>query len=437
MLYERWRKIAVERRKETALRDISVGKSRTFDELFAAGEKQKAGAESAAFPQGHSAEFILTLLAAWRQNQIACPLEPNQPPPFPESQFSSLRSEIPGCVHLKTTSATGGAARLVAFTEQQLAADAENILATMGLRADWPNLGAISLAHSYGFSNLVLPLLLHGIPLILVPAPLPEIIRLEAEKEKAITLAAVPTLWRAWQDAGAIPPNVRRAISAGAPLPLNLEQSVFESSGLKIHNFLGSSECGGIAYDASESPREDGSCAGQPLQNVDLSVNPDGRLVVHSRAVAETYWPKKSDSLGRRVFQTNDLAELKNGRVFLRGRLGDLINVAGRKISPETIERALLEHPNVRECLVIGAPSRDAERLETIVAVVVARAGESELKEFLLGKLPAWQVPREWHFVDALTTNERGKISRTEWREAILGRGAKVDDPSAPGKLRR
>ena len=52
-------------------------------------------------------------------------------------------------------------------------ADAENIVATMGLRPDWPNLGVISLAHSYGFSNLVLPLLLHGIPLILAPVPLP------------------------------------------------------------------------------------------------------------------------------------------------------------------------------------------------------------------------------------------------------------------------
>ena len=81
-------------------------------------------------------------------------------------------------------------------------ADAENIVATMGLRADWPNLGVISLAHSYGFSNLVLPLLLHGIPLILAPAPLPEIIRRAAESRKSITLAAVPAMWRAWHEAG-------------------------------------------------------------------------------------------------------------------------------------------------------------------------------------------------------------------------------------------
>ena len=57
-----------------------------------------------------------------------------------------------------TQSATTGAARVIAFTAGQLAADVENIVATMGLRPNWPNLGVISMAHSYGFSNLVLPL---------------------------------------------------------------------------------------------------------------------------------------------------------------------------------------------------------------------------------------------------------------------------------------
>ena len=299
-------------------------------------------------------------------------------------------------------------------------ADAENIVATMGLRADWPNLGVISLAHSYGFSNLILPLLLHGIPLILAPAPLPEIIRRAAENEEAITLAAVPAMWRAWHEAKAIPKNVRLAISAGAPLPLKLETDIFEMCGLKIHNFLGSSECGGIAYDATDLPRTDAAFVGTPMQNVNLSLNDDGCLVVRNRAVAETYWPEKSKALGVGIFETSDLAQLKNGKVFLLGRLGDQINVAGRKISPETIERALLANPKVRDCLVFGAASFDAERTEIIVAVVVSNAKEKELKQFLLQTLPAWQVPREWKFVKSLSANARGKISRAEWRATFV-----------------
>lgn len=370
------------------------------------------------FPQGHSPEFIFTLLAAWRDNKIACPLEAGQggTPPLPNQPDGSLP---PAIVHLKSTSATGGTARFVAFTGEQLVADAENIMATMGLRPDWPNLGVISLAHSYGFSNLVLPLLLHGIPLRLAPAPLPEILRRTAGEEPAITLPAVPAMWRAWHAAGAIPPNVRLAISAGAPLPGSLEQDVFKACGLKLHNFLGSSECGGIAYDANATPRADAAFAGAPLRNVQVSLNAERCLVVRSHAVAATYWPEKSDALGDGVFHTSDLAELNGGAVFLLGRLGDQINVAGRKLSPETVERALLAHPQVRECLIFGVPSRDAERTEIIVAVVVGDAREETLKLFLLQSLPAWQVPREWHFVASLSPNARGKLSRAEWRKRL------------------
>jgi acyl-CoA synthetase (AMP-forming)/AMP-acid ligase II len=415
MLYERWRKISAERRGQLALRDFGSGQCWTFGELFSAGGKKKSGAEAMVFPQGHSPEFIFDLLAAWRENKIVCPLEAGQPPP-------QIPAPPENCVHLKTTSATGGVARFVAFTVEQLLADAENIVATMGLRADWPNLGVISLAHSYGFSNLVLPLLLHGIPLILAPAPLPEIIRRATESENSVTLPAVPAIWRAWHESKAIPQNVRLAISAGAPLPVNLEQEIFKSSGVKIHNFLGSSECGGIAYDVGETLRAEDAFVGSPMQNVNLSLNADGCLTVQSRAVAETYWPEKSDSLGGGIFQTSDLAELKSGKVFLRGRLGDLINVAGRKISPETVERALLAHPQVRECLVLGVPDRAAERTEIIVAVIVSSADELELKKFLLQTLPAWQVPRAWKFADSLLANSRGKTSRAEWRKQFLSR---------------
>jgi acyl-coenzyme A synthetase/AMP-(fatty) acid ligase len=420
MLYERWRKIAGNRRNELALRDTASGRRWTFAELFAAGESCKgapaSGPASVAgiiFPKGHSPEFILDLLAAWRENKMVCPLEPGQLPP-------EISRPPKNCVHFKSTSATAGAAQLVAFTAGQLMADADNIVATMGLRADWPNLGVISMAHSYGFSNLVLPLLLHGIPLILAPVPLPEIIRRAAENEPAITLDAVPAMWRAWHEAKAIPSSVRLAISAGAPLSVDLEQAVFKSCTLKIHNFYGASECGGIAYDASETPRTDATLAGRPMQNVKLSLNNRGCLVVRSCAVAETYWPGKLDSLGGGIFHTSDLAELKDGQVYLRGRLGDQINVAGRKVSPETVERALLAHPQVRECLVFGAPSRDVERTEIIVAVIVADAVEKELKQFLLQTLPAWQVPREWRFVESLSANARGKISRAEWRRRFL-----------------
>jgi len=409
MLYERWRKIALERRKEIALRDTTSRQEWTFDQLSRMGDTWPATTGLIVFPQGNSPQFIFDLLAGWREQKIICPLETGQ-------SLGEIGRPPATCRHLKCTSGTNGIVKTVAFTEEQLAADAINILQTMGLSVDNPNLGVISMAHSYGFSNLVLPLLLHGMPLILVPAPLPEMIRQAAESETQITLPAVPAMWRAWLQAGVIPRNISVAISAGAPLPLLLEQSVFQETGIKIHNFLGASECGGIAYDDSSEPRSDSSCVGKAMQNVKLSLNGDGCLRVEGRSVGETYWPNRDASLHEGVFQTSDLAELRDGKVFLRGRLGDQINVAGRKVLPEKIESVLRSHGQVHDCLVFGRPSEDSSRTEIIVAVVVGDVAAAALRDFLLNALPAWQVPREWRFVEALPVNGRGKISRAEWR---------------------
>ncbi|PYM14303.1 MAG: hypothetical protein DME18_07050 [Verrucomicrobia bacterium] len=417
MLYERWRQIVKENRDDLALRNVTSGRQWTFGQLDAAAGNGATTTDPIVYPSGICAEFIFAVLGAWRAGQAVCPLETGQAP----WQFSRLP---PGCVHLKTTSATTGAPRMIAFRAEQLMADSDNIVLTMGLRPDWPNLGVISLAHSYGFSNLITPLLLHGIPLILADSPLPEAVRRAAAAAANITLPAVPALWRAWHEAAAIPPNARLAISAGAPLPLALERAVFDATGLKLHNFYGASECGGIAYDTSALPRSDTTCVGGPMRNVHLAINEDGCLEVRGRAVGETYWPDPQPNLAAGIYRTSDLAELKDSQVFLRGRTSDVINVAGRKVSPEAIEQVLLAHRSVRECLVFGAPSPEAERSEVIVACVALASCETadRLKAFVSSRLPAWQVPREWVFVESLKSDQRGKLSRSEWLRRYLER---------------
>jgi acyl-CoA synthetase (AMP-forming)/AMP-acid ligase II len=417
MLYERWYQIACAFADQVALRDFAAGQEWTFGQLAAASE-QPAGSSAAVFAQGASVDFIFAVLQAWRKGRAICPLEPGQSTP-------EISGPLPeNIVHLKTTSATTGSPRLVAFTASQLMADADNIVAAMGLRREWPNLAVISLAHSYGFSNLVLPLVLHGIPLTLSGAALPEAVRRAAASSEGVTLAAVPALWRSWHEARAIPANVRLAISAGAPLPLALEQSVFAERGLKIHNFYGSSECGGIAYDSTLVPRSDSACVGRTMPNVRTAVGEDGCLEVRGQTVAESYWPEPSPNLGSGVFHTNDLAEIRDGAIYLRGRASDQINVAGRKISPEAIETVLLTHPEVQGCLAFGIPSASGERGEIIVACIGANAGltSESLRHFATERLPAWQVPRQWWVMDALEVNGRGKLSRAEWRQRYLSK---------------
>lgn len=411
MLYDRWRAVAAQHPRDWALRDHASRRQWTFGELLAWSDGCEAPASEIVFPRGSGSVFIFDLLRAWRHDCVACPLEADQYEP-------AIPTPLPrDIVHLKRTSATTGAARFVAFTAEQLAADPANISATMGLRREWPNLGAISLAHSYGFSNLVLPLLLHGIPLALVGSPLPEALRRAGEEEESVTLAGVPALWRVWHEAGALTPNIKLAISAAAPLPLQLEHAIFDATGIKLHNFMGASESGGIAYDRSETPRSDASMVGSAMEGVSLSVA-NNLLEVRSPAIAETYWPEPSKNLSDGVFRTSDLVELRDGKLFVMGRASDVIQTAGRKVAPEEIERVLATHPAVRECLVFDAPVGQENR---IIAVIVGDASSlAAIKAAAGEKLPAWQLPREWRFVESLAANQRGKISRPEWRRRFL-----------------
>ncbi|HZM01646.1 MAG TPA: AMP-binding protein, partial [Candidatus Saccharimonadales bacterium] len=243
MLYAAWKEIARSHGGQLALTDLSCGRQWTFRELEAEAEKLPAP-EPVVFPSGIRPEFIFDVLRAWHHGRMVCPLDAGQVAP-------PLQNLPEGCAHLKTTSGSLGAPQIIAFTAAQLQADAANIAAAMGLRRDWPNLAVISLAHSYGFSNLVLPLLCHGVPLILLPSRLPEAIRDACARFPNLTLPAVPALWRIWHEAGVISPAIRLAISAGAPLSVALEDAVFQRSQIKLRNFYGASECGGICYDAS------------------------------------------------------------------------------------------------------------------------------------------------------------------------------------------
>lgn len=414
MLYDIWREVVRAQPHAMALREMATGRAWTFAQLAAASETSITS--SPVFPTGSTAGFIMDVLRAWSGGSTVCPLE--------AQQASPVLGDLPsGVSHVKTTSATTGAARVVLFTAGQMAADAAQIISTMGFQPGSVNIGAISVAHSYGFSNLVLPLILHGVPLILAASALPEAMRtaLEAAGDRAV-VAGVPALWSAWHEAGIIEQRIALAISAGAPLPLALERNIYERTGLKVHNFYGATECGGIAYDRSASPRDDAAFVGTAMDRVALVTGDDGCLEVRSEAAGLRYWPEEDIRLGEGRFKTGDLAECVEGRILLRGRVGDLMNIAGRKVSPDVIERSLLQHPGVNDCLVFGVPAEGAGRAETIVACVVVRGAVTSraLRDFLLEHLEGWQVPREWCFCAELPVNLRGKRARHEWQRRYL-----------------
>jgi acyl-CoA synthetase (AMP-forming)/AMP-acid ligase II len=114
-------------------------------------------------------------------------------------------------------------------------------------------------------------------------------------------------------------------------------------------------------------------------------------------------------------FRTGDLGSVdRDGYIYITGRKKDLIIRGGVNIAPMEITSALVAHPSVAEAATIGVP--DAVYGEAIVSFVVARPGERvsavELLAHCRARLSAFKVPREILLLDAIPTNDRGKLAR-------------------------
>ena len=339
--------------------------------------------------------FLVEILRAWRDGQPVIPVERDAPEPVLQ------RTPPAGTCLVKYTPGATGIPRGIFLDAAQVAADGDRLVAAMGLSPEVPTLCVISPAHSYGFSNVVLPLVLHGVPVHFAPVPFPRVIAEIFQRHPALVVPAVPSIWRAWHRSCILKDApIALALSAGAPLSLDLENEVFAANGLKIHNFYGASECGGISWDTTDTPRTSADEVGTPLAGVDVFVGRDGRLLVTSSSVATGYdAPRADDELGGGIYLTRDCGFLDSaGRLHLTATVGNAINVAGRKVSPSKVEQALLATGLVLRAKVHGVASADAERCEEIFAQVELRPGATleELKTAAAGRLQGWEIPRHW-----------------------------------------
>ena len=321
---------------------------------------------------------------------------------------------------LKLTSGTTAAPRVIRFRSEQLLADCDQISETMGICDLDLNFGVIPISHSYGFSNLLTPLIAHGVPMVLSRDRVPRAVLVDLGRTNATVFPGTPVFYQAFCEMENVPvlPSLRLCISAGAPLSATVARRFFNEFKQPIHSFYGSSECGGICYDPDGKAFEDGF-VGTSMKDVDLAfLNPMaelGQVRVRSAAVGDGYFPEPDEEkLGDGIFTPDDLLARCGGGFKIVGRISDLINVAGKKVNPAQIEEQLLQFAGVREAIAFGRKS--SQRNEEVAACVITngKVSAAELIESCRTHLSAWQVPKQIFIVDEIPVNERGKISRRE-----------------------
>jgi long-chain acyl-CoA synthetase len=445
-----WKQVLKSRSRETAIFSDEGANLRTFQEV----EEERAAwrTQLEAFSAGdcviaaigNHPSWPALLLASWDRNLVVTPVEADlqaaqlgsilhftqaqgliQPNEIQRFDCSPIRWDGVKPDLLKITSGTTGAPRAVRFREPQLLADCRNICETMGIRPNDVNFGVISFSHSYGFSNLITPLLYQGTGLVCSTDRMPRAVYDRLQISGATVFPATPALFQALSSLPDFskPGAVRLCISAGAPLASEISRQFHLKSGLKIHSFYGSSECGGIAYDRTEDPEVPSGFVGTPLNGVDVSEIDGDRIAVRGPNVADSYFPSSDPDLLNGVqFVPGDIIAQSNRGLQLIGRVSDFVNIAGKKIHPSIVEEHLRQLPGVIDAIVFGIPS--ATRNEDLVAYVVISNAVSRqsLENHCREGLSSWQVPREFQIVDELPFNERGKINRSELSRIHLTR---------------
>ena len=143
---------------------------------------------------------------------------------------------------------------------------------------------------------------------------------------------------------------------------------------------------------------------------------------MYSKATGANQKKPPPPSLRDGWLRTGDMGlRAPDGYYTLKGRAKDLIITGGLNVYPPEVELALMQHPAVAACAVIGCP--DAEWGEQVIAAIIPRDGaatnEAEICAFCREQLAPYKAPRRVLFVDSFPANALGKVQKAKLRAAL------------------
>ncbi len=360
--------------------------------------------------------------------------------------------------HIILTSGTTGHPRGAARDAPAPLSGLELVVSLVGaipLRAGRTTLLAAPMFHSWGLAHLVLALLLqstlvlrrsfdaettlallgqHGVDaLIAVPVMLQRIVELPEEVR------------------GRHPRSALRVVGlSGSAIPPTVAERFMDEYGEVVHSLYGSTE---VAYATVATPRDlrvAPGTAGRPLHGVRLRildvdgvpvpVGDSGRIFAGNALTFAGYTHSPGDGQDRErhagLVATGDIGRLDaEGRLWVQGRVDDMIVSGGENVYPREVEECLLRYPGVIDAAVVGVP--DARFGQALVAHVVlqpaAGVDADQLRRHVRRELAGYMVPRKVILHASLPRNETGKILRTGLTDGADAADA-ADKPARTGR---
>ena len=156
-----------------------------------------------------------------------------------------------------------------------------------------------------------------------------------------------------------------------------------------------------------------------------LSTGSRGEVVIQGANVIKGYEDNpdaNATSFTNGWFRTGDEGMLDSeGYLTLLGRLKEIINRSGEKISPQEIDEVLLSHPAVAEAVSFGIPHQLHGEEPSAAVVLGGAATEAELVQYCRERLAGFKCPRVIHIVDQIPRTATGKVQRRIVAEVIAG----------------
>ena len=355
--------------------------------------------------------------------------------PGEQAGLPALRSGHDTAVILYT-SGTTGVPKGAELTHANLARNVEVCVSTLlQIGPEDVVLGALPLFHSFGQTCGLGSAVAAGSALALVPRFDPQAVLETIARDRVTLFEGVPTMYAAllafpYREAFDVS-SLRRCVSGGAALPVEVLRGFEEAFGCVILEGYGLSETSPVAcFNHPDRERLPGSI-GTPIAGVEMRVVDDarqplargevGEIAIRGHNVMKGYL-NRPEATAEAIdeegwFYTGDVGRVDDhGRFFIVDRKKELVIRGGYNVYPREIEEVLYEHPDVREAAVIGVPH--SELGEEVAAAVALAPGSQvsaeELRDHVRANVAAYKYPRHVWLVAELPKGPTGKVLKRE-----------------------
>lgn len=353
------------------------------------------------------------------------------------------------------TSGTTGRPKGALHTHKGLRTQVQGLCQAWAWQQEDRILHALPLHHVHGIINALYCAHYSGACVEFLPKFSPDTVweKLKRQEDPVTVYMGVPTMYsyllskydaasqQDQQEAREAAKRLRLTVSGSAACPLPVMSKWEKLSGEKLLERYGMTETGMVVSNPLQGDRRPGT-VGLPLPGVSVKVAPlpedadeeqqegdnfvqgPGELLVKGDNLFKEYW-RRPDATAEAFdqdgwFQTGDTAASQGDPPYWKilGRSSvDIIKSGGYKISALGIENALLAHPDISECAVVGI--EDEVQGQIVAAVVACNEGSDEvtldgLQQFAADRLPPYQIPKLLKLTDSIPRNAMGKINKKE-----------------------